>query len=64
MKNLDYSKLSCIEIGGIRFGGKNYIEDAFIEYAEYEGRPLTDRELEELNEDYDFVYEKAWEKLH
>lgn len=39
-------------------------DDARISYAEYEGKKLTDKELDELNEDQDFVYEKLWEHLH
>lgn len=50
-------KITNVEID---FGGSTYpdFEDAFICYAEDEnGRPLTDDELDELNDDSGTVYE-------
>ena len=38
--------------------------DAYIEYAEKDGVPMTDEELEELNEDRDFVYECTLNQIH
>ena len=37
--------------------------DSFIASADYEGRPLTDKELDILNEDSDLVYEFVIQKL-
>jgi hypothetical protein len=37
--------------------------DAYIGYAEIDGREATEEELDELNEDRDFVYELVWERL-
>lgn len=37
--------------------------DVFICYAELNGEPLTSTELNKLNEDGDFVYEKLMEHL-
>ena len=38
--------------------------DAFISYAEKDGKPLTESELDELNEDYELVYELLMEYLY
>lgn len=35
--------------------------DAFIESATYMGRPMTDAELDILNEDSDFIYSMVTE---
>jgi hypothetical protein len=35
-----------------------------ISYAEIDGEPVTDDELEEINEDRDFVYEQCFEQLN
>jgi len=38
--------------------------DAFISYAEKNGVPLTDEELDTLNDDRDFVYECVLNHLY
>ena len=38
--------------------------DAFIASAEYDGRELSDEELDELNEDTDLVYELLTDNLY
>ena len=38
--------------------------DAFIDSADYDGKEMTDEELDELNEDYDLVSELVWDNLH
>lgn len=57
MINLDYSKISNVEVENIDFLDLPDFCDAYISYAEYDGRPMTEEELEVLNEDRDFVYE-------
>jgi hypothetical protein len=54
---MDYKKIDNIEVDGIYI--KDYPDfcDAFISSADYEGKPMTDEQLDELNEDGDFVYE-------
>lgn len=61
---LDYSKLSCIEIEDIDYKDAPDFCDAYISYAECDGVPLTEMELDELNEDADFVHEQVMEYLH
>ncbi len=54
---MDYKLIDNIEVDGI--DTKDYPDfcDAFIASAYYNGKPMTDEQLEEINEDRDFVYE-------
>jgi hypothetical protein len=54
---MDYKKIDNIEVDGI--DTKDYPDfcDAFIASADYDGEPMTDGQLDELNEDSDFVYQ-------
>jgi hypothetical protein len=60
---MDTSKIDNIEIEDI--DTKDYPDfcDAHIIYAERDGIPLTDEEIEELNEDGEFVYEQVIKKI-
>ena len=53
---MDYKKVDNIEIDGI--DTKDYPDfcDAYISSADYDGVPMTDEQLDELNEDGDYVY--------
>ena len=55
-KTMDYKKIDNIEIDGI--DTKDYPDfcDAYISSADYDGVPMTDKQLDELNEDGDYVY--------
>ena len=57
MINLDYAKISDVEVDGIDTADYPDFCDAFIAYAEYYGKEMTDEQLDALNEDGDFVYE-------
>jgi len=37
--------------------------DAYIQYAEYNGVPMTDEQLEKVNSCHDFVYESLMDHL-
>jgi len=54
---MDYKKIDNIEVDGI--DTKDYPDfcDAFIASADYDGKSMTDGQLDEINEDSDFVYE-------
>jgi len=54
---MDYKKINNIEVDGI--DTKDYPDfcDAFISSADYDGKEMTEEQLDELNEDSDFVYE-------
>ena len=53
---MDYKKIDNIEIDGI--DTKDYPDfcDAYISSADYDGKPMTDEQLDEINEDGDYVY--------
>ena len=63
MSKLDYSLITDVEVSGIDMSDYPDFCDAFIESASYQGRPLTEAELEELNNDSSFVYETVIEKV-
>jgi hypothetical protein len=54
---MDYKLIDNIEVDGI--DPKDYPDfcDAFIASADYDGKEMTEEQLDELNEDSDFVYE-------
>jgi len=54
---MDYKKIDNIEIDGI--DTKDYPDfcDAYIVSADYDGVPMTDEQLDEINEDGDFQHE-------
>jgi hypothetical protein len=53
-----------IQVEGIDFADYPDFCDAFIASAERNGTPLNEKELEELNEDKDFVYECINKQLY
>lgn len=61
---LDYSQIEDIEIDGIDYRDAPDFVDAFITSATYKGRDMTERELERLNNDSDFVYEAVQNKIY
>jgi hypothetical protein len=63
MKKIDYTLIDCVEIDDIDTSDYPDFSDAFISYAEYNGVPMTDEELDELNEDSSFVYDRIIAEL-
>lgn len=61
---MDYSKISNIRFDGIDYKDHPDYCDAFIESAEYDGKEMTEEQLDELNDDHGFVHEKLWDHLH
>ena len=61
---LDYSKISNISVADINMRDYPDFCDAFIEEADYDGRPMTEAEIELLNEDRDFVYEAVLNEIY
>lgn len=53
---MDYSKIDNIEIDGIDTKDYPDFSDAYICGADYDGKPMTDEQLEEINNDGDFQY--------
>jgi hypothetical protein len=54
---MDYKKIDNIEVDGI--DTKDYPDfcDAYIVSADYDGVPMTDEQLDEINDDGQFQYE-------
>lgn len=61
---LDYSKIEDVEIDGIDHRDAPDFVDAFIASASYEGREMTDAELDALNENRSYVYECVIERIY
>ena len=53
---MDTSKISDIEVEDVMLSDFPDFCDAYIASATYDGRDMTEEELDELNEDTDFVY--------
>lgn len=64
MIKLDYSKIDNIEIDGIDYADAPDFCDAYIASADYDGREMTDEELDVLNDDSDFVYSAVEDWIH
>ena len=60
---LDYTKIEDVEVCNIASGDYPDFVDAYIGSATYKGRDMTDEELELLNEDGEFIYNKVADKL-
>lgn len=57
------AKIENLEVEGIDPSDYPDFCDAYISYAEIDGKPASDEELDELNEDSSFVYEKVIERV-
>ena len=60
---LDYSLIDNIEFEGIDYDDVPDFCDAFIASADYDGRPMTEKELETINDDRDLVYDRLTDYL-
>ena len=56
-KKMDYKKIDNIEIDGIEPKDYPDFSNAYIVSADYDGIPMTDEQLDEINEDGDFQHE-------
>tara|TARA_R110000803_G_scaffold97160_1_gene165297 strand:+ start:277 stop:462 length:186 start_codon:yes stop_codon:yes gene_type:complete len=54
---MDYKKIDNIEVDGIDTRDYPDFCDAFISNADYNGVAMTEEQLDEINEDGDFVYQ-------
>jgi len=54
---MNYKKIDNIEIDEIDPRDYPNFCDAFITSADYDGKPMTDEQLNEINNDSNFVYE-------
>ena len=61
---IDFKLIDNVVVNGIDY--KDYPDfcDAYISEADYDGNPMSDEMLDDLNTDYrDFVYEKVYSHL-
>lgn len=56
---MDYSKITNVQLDNIDTRDYPDFCDAYIESADYDGQPMTEEQLDELNEDHDYVYQKV-----
>lgn len=61
---MEYTKIENVEVDGIDTSDYPDFCDAFIASAYYDGEPMTAKQLDELNEDSDFVYDCVLNQLH
>lgn len=61
---LDYSQIEDAEVDGIDTRDYPDFCDAHIVSATYMGRCMTEAELEILNQDGDYIYEKVQDRLY
>lgn len=62
--DMDYKFVSNIEFDGIDHRDAPDYCDAYICSADYKGEPMTEAQLEKINEDGDFVYEQLMNYLY
>ena len=60
---MNYDLIDNIEIDGIDTRDYPDFTDAFIVSADYEGKPMTEEQLDILNEDYSFVHDCVYTHL-
>lgn len=61
---LNYGWIEDVTFDGINFFDAPDFCDAYIDSAWYNGREMTEEELEVLNEDSDYVYDLLMDYMH
>lgn len=64
MDNLDYKKISNIKFEGIDHNDYPDYCDTYIASAEYDGKEMTEEQIEFINEDRGYVYERLMDHLY
>lgn len=64
LTDFNYKLIDNVEVDGIDTRDYPDFSDAFIAYAEYKGKPMTDAQLDRLNDNSDFVYGCVQERLY
>lgn len=64
MTKFDFKKITNVVLDGIFHWDYPDYCDAFIDSADYDGKEMTDEQLDELNEDYELVHKLVWDNLH
>ena len=62
---IDLKKVEVLEIDGINHYDYPDYCDAYISEANYNGKPMSNKMLDEINDNHpDFVYEQTWEFIY
>ena len=61
---MDYSKIDNVKIEDIDHKDAPDFVDAFISSADYDGVEMTDEQLDEINEDSEYVYGQVLSYLY
>lgn len=61
---MDYSKIDNIVLDGINTKDAPDFCDSFIVSADYDGKPMTEEQLDEINDDGDFVYNATLDHIY
>lgn len=61
---MDYKKIDNITLDGINGSDAPDFCDAFIVSADYNGVEMTSEQLDEINDNSDFIYECVLDYLH
>jgi hypothetical protein len=62
--NIDFTKIDNVQVGGIQGWDAPDFCDAYIESCDIDGIPATDEQLDFINNNSDFVYEKVMKTLY
>ena len=61
---LDTRKLENVVMADVQMFDFPDFVDAYVEYAEISGVELTDAQYDEVNENYEFLQQSAYESLY
>ena len=61
---IDTRKLENVVMADVQMFDFPDFVDAYVEYAEINGVELTDAQYDEVNENYEFLQESAYESLY
>lgn len=64
MVKLDFDKIDNITFDGIDYNDYPDFCDVYADSADYDGASMTQDQLDELNKDREFVYEKLMDFIH
>ena len=60
---IDYNLIEDVWLENVTIDDYPDFADAYIISADYDGLPMSEEMLDELNEDYDYIYECMIEQL-
>ena len=61
---MDYKKITNVVLDGIDSDDYPDFCDVYIVSADYDGEPMSEDQIDKLNEDSDFIYTKIEEFLY